>query len=348
MKKFTLKIDFIKDETADTKTFFLRQPALKKLRYQAGQYITVMQNIDGRLYKRPYSFSSAPSYSKSLAITVKKIEKGIFSNYMHSALREGDLLQVYEPSGSFVANTAADADHVVLWGVGSGITPLYSIICEILANSAVTIVDLIYGSKNRSNTIFFNDIVALQEQYPTRFKSYLFYSNVDENQNFFSNEFIGRINFDVIKFVFLPFKDKKLLHYICGPNAMKTFIEDQLIESGVLQTDIFTESFQNVVNKDDFADVEDTSVLIILNGRENVVFVPKGQSILEAALDNNIDIPYSCQVGNCSSCVGVCSDGNIKVIGMNDHRDDLLDNQYLLCCSFPITNNVTIIINNLN
>ena len=324
----------------------MRQPALKKVKYLAGQYSTVIQNIEGRLHKRPYSFSSSPSTSKFLSITVKKIANGVFSNHMHSALKVGDLLEIYEPTGTFVADAGCNADQLVLWGVGSGITPLYAIICETLANSPQTKVYLIYGSKNRNNTIFLRELIALQAQYPEHFMPYFFYSNAGYNDEFFENEFKDRIDFEKIKFIFSKIKDKKILHYICGPLDLKEAVEKELLYNGFNQKDIFTESFQKNYKNEDFIDINDNNIVIIINGKKNIVFVPKGQSILEAALDNNLDMPYSCQVGNCSSCVANCVEGSIKMVGLNYKRDDLLDNQYLLCCSFPKTNDVTIIINN--
>src|SRR6187402_2563553 len=135
MKNYTLKVHSIKRETKDTITLCFKQPGLKKIKYQAGQYLTLSFRINGRKYIRPYYFSSAPSADSFLETTIKRIPNGIFSNYVHDAIRVGDMVEVMEPMGDFVHSHDESFNQIYFWGVGSGITPLISIIKEVLLSN---------------------------------------------------------------------------------------------------------------------------------------------------------------------------------------------------------------------
>jgi ring-1,2-phenylacetyl-CoA epoxidase subunit PaaE len=124
VRHYTLTIHEIRKETKDAITLCFKQPGLQKIKYQAGQYITLIVKINGRKYARPYSFSSAPSVDTALEITVKRMPDGIVSNYINNELKVGDVVEVLEPMGDFTFNRINPINHVYLWGVGSGITLL--------------------------------------------------------------------------------------------------------------------------------------------------------------------------------------------------------------------------------
>ena len=86
MKNYTLKVENIKKETEDTLTLCFKQPRLRKIKYQAGQYLTLSFRIEGRKYTRAYSFSSSPSIDSSLEVTIKRVPNGKVSNYSHKFL----------------------------------------------------------------------------------------------------------------------------------------------------------------------------------------------------------------------------------------------------------------------
>src|SRR4051812_31049076 len=104
MNYFTLKIIEIIKEVPDVVTIGFKQPGLKKIKYKAGQYITLKVNINGRKYIRPYSLSSAPNIDANLEITLKRIPGGIVSNYLYDHANVNDLIEVMEPMGDFVFN----------------------------------------------------------------------------------------------------------------------------------------------------------------------------------------------------------------------------------------------------
>jgi ring-1,2-phenylacetyl-CoA epoxidase subunit PaaE len=342
MKIYTLLIQEIRKETEDTITICFKQPGLRKIKYQAGQYITLILRINGRKYARPYSFSSAPSVDTALEITVKRVPDGIVSNYINNELKVGDVIEVLEPMGDFTCETIQHIQSIFLWGVGSGITPLFSIIKEVLHQLPGTAVHLIYGNKNQEATIFSNQLSLLKQEYPTVFSMTNFYSQID---NVIESNSIhkGRISSEFVTHLVEQHKNiKESVHYICGPKGLKDAIQVSLMDLEIPSSSIFVEEFELVIDPKELEDVEDSKVSVFFQGEQSDFFVPKGKSILDVALDNYIEIPYSCQTGNCNTCIAKLKKGQLKMIGLTKERLDLAQDEFLLCCSYPLTNPISI------
>lgn len=342
MKQYTLTIQEIRKETEDTITICFKQPGLRKIKYHAGQYITLILRINGRKYARPYSFSSAPSVDSTLEVTVKRVPNGVVSNYINTELKVGDVVEVLEPMGDFTCETTQSIQSIFLWGVGSGITPLFSIIKEVLHQLPGTAIHLIYGNKNQESTIFRNQLSLLKQEYPTVFSITNFYSqleNVIESNSIHK----GRISSEFVTHLVAQHKNvKESVHYICGPKGLKDTIQSSLKDLDILSSFIFVEEFELVIDPKELEDVKDSKVTVFFQGEEYEIFVPKGKSILDVALDNNIEIPYSCQTGNCSSCKAKLKEGQLKMIGLTKEREDLAQDDFLLCCSYPLVNPISI------
>jgi ring-1,2-phenylacetyl-CoA epoxidase subunit PaaE len=342
LKQYTLTIQEIRKETKDTITLCFKQPGLRKIKYLAGQYITLFFRIDGRKYARPYSFSSAPSLDDTLNVTVKRVPEGIVSNYINNALKVGDVIEVLEPMGDFTYDSIKPETSIYLWGVGSGITPLYSILKEVLNTHPTKPVYLIYGNKNQELTIFKSQLNLLKQEYPTVFSMTNFYSQEDIVEESNAN-YKGRINKDYVSHILTQHDNiNESVHYICGPNSLKNTITSSLFEFGIPAASVFIEDFELVIDPKELEEIEDSSVTVFLNGESSQFFVPKGKSVLDVALDNDIELPYSCQTGNCSTCKAKLKEGQLKMLGLNKEREDLAEDEFLLCCSYPLTSQISI------
>jgi len=342
MKNYTLKVHSIKRETKDTITLCFKQPGLKKIKYQAGQYLTLSFRINGRKYSRPYSFSSSPSADSFLETTIKRVANGVFSNYVHDTIQVNDIVEVIEPMGDFVCNYDEPFNQIYFWGVGSGITPLISIIKEVLISKGSIHVNLIYGNKNFESTIFLDLINDLLKKYPENLKVWHFHTQYEDNNNMQRYLKSGRINdmfiLDILKDIDL----NQTKHYICGPTDLKNIIKNTLDILKCPQANIFSEDFELVRNPKDFEDIVSQSVNIHFQGIDNLIEVEKGKSILEAALDAGVELPYSCQTGSCNTCKGKLITGEIRMIGLSKERNDLVQGDFLMCCSHPLTSNVSV------
>ncbi|WP_214071525.1 iron-sulfur cluster-binding domain-containing protein [Mucilaginibacter sp. dw_454] len=340
MITYTLKIVQIVRETEDTSTIFFKQPGLKKIKYLAGQYITVVVNVNGRKYKRPYSLSSSPRIDSTINITVKKLLHGVVSNHLVDVVKEGDMLEVIEPMGNFLYDV--DMHHnkaVFLWGAGSGITPLMSILKTALVNNSQQI-NLFYCNKTTQHTIFFNQLQQLQQNNKQKLGLNFFYTEEQIAQANF-----GRINAYDVEKALSGLDVANTLHYICGPNGLKETVKTALLENGVQLTQIFFEDFEHIINEVELKDVQTRFVTLINNSNKNSIEVIRGKSILEAALDTRLDLPYSCQTGTCTLCKATLVSGEVKKIGNEKMDHELSENERLLCCSYPLTNNIIFEIN---
>jgi ring-1,2-phenylacetyl-CoA epoxidase subunit PaaE len=343
MLSYTLKVIDVKKETEDAYTYSFKQPALKKVKYLPGQYLTVVFRINGRRYLRPYSFSSTPQIDSTLNITVKRMNGGIVSNHIIDKVHIGDIVEVLEPMGDFVLPEGADLvdKHLVLWCSGSGITPLLSIAKHVLKNNLIALVTLIYGNRSPDSTIFSDEIKRMQMDHADHFSVIHFYSQAVFDQ---SSPYLIQGRIDPQAVMELLGKELDLintLHYICGPMGLKESIKDTLALIGVDEQNVFTEDFEITRNPKDFENVFTQSVIIKIKDHPQAVEVAKGKSILEAGLDAMLELSYSCQTGDCLLCKGTLLNGEVKMIGAKKAAM-LNQNECLLCCSFPLTENVSI------
>ncbi|RFZ84817.1 oxidoreductase [Mucilaginibacter terrenus] len=342
MQLFTLKVIDIRPETADAVTVVFKQPALKKIKYRAGQYLTLMFRINGRRYLRPYSFSSAPSVSPNLEITVKRVPNGIISNHIIDQVKVGDVVEVMEAMGHFIIDeeVISQENHLILWGVGSGITPLMSIAKYTLHHNTCSHVKLVYGNRNNEETIFRKDIENLSEKFGDKFSVCHFHTKPTIAVDGLSI-IQGRINPDKALSIILSEGDlKNSFHYICGPSGLKESVKEALSRLNVPSERVFAEDFEAVRDPGLFNDIVTRQVTLIVNKIETKVEVVKGKSILDAALDAMLDVPYSCQTGNCLVCKGRLLNGEVKMIVTGEIPEDLQSNERLLCSSFPTSENV--------
>ncbi len=348
MKYFTLKIVEIQKDTPDVITIFFKQPGLKKVKYKAGQYLTVVVRVNGRKYIRPYSLSSAPNIDSHLAITLKRIPGGIVSNYLYDHAKVDELLEVVEPMGDFVFDPEshdAKLDHIMLWGAGTGITPLLSIIKTALHTSPLIKTELFYCNRNPEHTIFKTELATLQQQYPERFTIHYFYTQLPEDI-YLNYHIPGRI--DDLKIVSVLSQHHNLdstYHYICGPAGLKETVKSSLQTLNILSQNILSEEFEVLIDPQEFDDIETRAIAFIDGGADTKIEVIKGKSILDAGLDALIDLPYSCQTGTCMLCKAKLVRGKVKVIGVDKMPEGLVDDDCLLCCSYPYTDDVKILIN---
>lgn len=345
MKYYTLKVLEIRTETNDTVTVVFKQPALKKVKYSAGQYLTLIFRINGRRYIRPYSFSSAPTVDESLEITVKRVPGGIVSNHIIDKLKAEDAVEVMEPLGNFTINDNVSADaHVVLWGAGSGITPLMSIAKYSLAQKTFEHVTLVYGNRNEDSIIFSSKIQQLTKHYEN-FTVWHFHTRLKIASG---NPYLieGRIDATKIISVLKTEKDiKNTYHYICGPTGLKESVKKELLSTGVPNEHIYAEDFEVVRNPADFEEIITRQVTIDNGDSKLNIEVTKGKSILEAGLDAMLDLSYSCQTGDCLVCKATLVRGEVKTIGVEKLPEGLLQDECLLCSSFPLTDDIIIKVN---
>jgi ring-1,2-phenylacetyl-CoA epoxidase subunit PaaE len=337
---YSLPIKKIHRETDKAVTLSFNVPENLKdfFLFKAGQYITLKNSIEGKEIRRDYSLCSSPK-SGELMVAVKEVKDGTFSSYANQVLKEGDRLEVAPPKGRFIFEpNDSKTKNIAAFAAGSGITPILSIIKCALEEEVYSRVILVYGNKTTQDTMFLNELLELQHQYSSRFSIQFVFSQADED-----NAVFGRIEKSTVNYV-MKNKHKDIevdAFYICGPEEMIHTVKDVLTGHGIANERIHFELFKAAKQTDDISeDVTsgNTKVTVMIDDVESTFEMSTKQTVLEAALDEDLDAPYSCQGGICSTCLARLKEGEVKMRQNNILTDsEVAEGLILTCQSHPLT-----------
>ena len=273
-------------------------------------------------------------------MAVKSIKGGVFSNYANDVLRKGDLLDVSRPEGRFIFEN--DNSKKIFCGIaaGSGITPILSIIKDTLSSNTDNKFVLLYSNKSIAETMFFNDIKGLESSYSSRFYCHNIYSR----ENVADCEF-GRIDSAFINYCLKQHSKLSFdKFFLCGPEELTLSISDELNKLGYEKNKILFELFFSKSElKLETNSVGDCMAKITCDYEDFEITIPKNITILDAALSQKIDVPYSCQGGVCSSCIGKITSGTGKMLENNILTDSEIQEGLVLACqTVPTSQNISI------
>ena len=329
---YSLTIDKISHLTPNSVavSFAIPKELEKVFAFEAGQYITIKHKLDGEEVRRAYSISSSPQ-DKHLTIGIKKVPEGRFSVYANTSLKEGNQLLVMPPEGRFVYKSSEKPKKICAFAAGSGITPIMSIARNVLESHPENIFVLVYGNQNKTETMFREEILQLAKEYKNRFSVQFVYSKAREEDALF-----GRIDTSVVNFI-LKNKFKETVFntfYLCGPEAMINVASDTLKSNGVPDDSIYFELFTASENKEsETLNLEGkTSVEVVLDDEVHAFIMDKKTSVLDAVLNENIDAPYSCQGGVCSTCIARITEGEAKMDKNQILTDSEIEEGFILTC----------------
>ncbi|MBT8209874.1 MAG: ferredoxin--NADP reductase [Eudoraea sp.] len=309
----------------------------EQFQFKAGQYITIKKDINGEELRRAYSISSAPG-EPDITIGVKRVDRGSFSDYANVKLKEGDVLEVSAPEGRFVFDSDQKTE-IMAFAAGSGITPIMSIARTVLGSHPENRFVLVYGNQNLSETMFYEEIRALQDEYTDRFFVQYVCSRAREEDALF-----GRIDSSVVNYALKnKFKDLDIdAFYLCGPEPMINTVKEVLADKGVASDKILFELFTTTESETDMEAQEigegKTQVTVILDDEEQQLVMDRKELVLDAVLKAKIDAPYSCQGGVCSTCIARITEGK-AVMEKNQILTDgeIADGFVLTCQAHPTT-----------
>lgn len=345
-KEKSLMVEKTVMESADAMTLYLQKPLFGKFKYQSGQFLTICVEIDGDKHQRAYSLSSSPDLDKShYCITIKRVEGGLVSNYVLDNIKPGDFLDVYKPKGSFkIFAKNSSSRHVILMGGGSGITPLFSMAKTILTKEKQSHVSLVYANRGTDGIIFKEYLDFLAQEFGNRFKIVNWLSSDLDNEGKTRGRLVASKVPNILSFLDLK-KPLKEEFYLCGPDGLMQEVEDGLALAGVAKEQVFKESFTKVKNKiipeKQNLDFPQRTIKLILKRESHGLLVPANTTILDAALENKIKIPYACGSGTCATCMCKVKEGEVEMIG--DHclsAKDVKKGYVLTCMSYAKSDKV--------
>lgn len=331
----TLSIKNIHRETAQciTLSFNIPEQLKQTFSFKAGQYITLKTTINGESIRRDYSLCSSPK-SGDITVAVKEVEGGTFSKYANNTLKIGDTLEVAEPKGRFTFEPLAHATRTIAaFAAGSGITPVMSIAKTLLEEEPNSTFVLVYGNKTTQDTIFFNELLALHHTYKERFVIQFLFSQAQEPDALF-----GRIEKSTVNLIVKNrYKDVAIdAFYLCGPEAMINTVTSVLAENNIPENKIHFELFTAAQASKPLETIATadgkTKITVIVDDDEESFEMEQSQTILEAALAQDLDAPYSCQGGICSSCIARITEGSATMRQNNILTDSEVAEGLILTC----------------
>lgn len=331
----SLTIKNIKKETSSSVSIEFDVPSenLNDYSFKAGQFLTLKADLNGEDIRRSYSICSSPN-SGELKVVVKQIPNGKFSTYANNQLKTGDKVEVAKPSGTFFLETnASNNKKYVLIAAGSGITPVISILKTVLSEEPSSSIDLYYGNKNQSQTIFKSELENLKNTSDDRLNLNFIYSEEKGESRFHT----GRIEGRKIKKLFKKESPIANVHevFMCGPQEMTENIKELLIKKfdfpkEKIHFELFTATAPVTSTKKSGSGKSVVSAII--DGKDVQFPVNKNESILEAGLRSGNDIPFSCQGGVCGACKCIVISGDAEMDMNLALSDDEVDSGYSLAC----------------
>jgi len=305
-----LNIVKIEDLTSDARAISFDIPEALKSDYSftPGQYLTLRADVDGKDIRRSYSISSALDQSE-LTVGIRHVEDGVFSTFA-MGLQAGAKLQVMTPDGRFTA-AIGSAKKPILVAAGSGITPMMSIAQSLLEGDDQAEVTLVYGNRETSSIMFREKLEFLKDRFMDRFTLIHILSREDQDVPILN----GRIDADKIKALVNtgaidPSSSDGV--FICGPGEMIETVGAVCCELGVAKDKVHHEIFtpadgqepRKAPTKEMLEAAEQgVSVEIILDGTtRNFKLTDANQTVLEAANQHGLELPFSCKGGMCCTC----------------------------------------------
>ena len=327
-------------ETKDAKTFILSTTDGSILNYKAGQFLTFIFDEPSGQQRRNYSISSSPVLDEPISITIKRIPNGLFSRLMVGKAREGDLLTTIGANGFFTLPREIDRyKQLFLIAVGSGITPVYSLLKTALHLYPRIQVTLIYSNHFPSDAIFYQSLHQLQSMYKGQLKiEWLFSSANDYTRARLGNWLLGEL---LKKYRIAPVAE--CLFYICGPLSYMRTMTITLLSAGVHLSQIRKEEF--TIHKPAFdlvpPDIAPRKITVTLDGKKYNFASAYPNSILQSAKKQEIEFPYSCEAGRCGACAAVCLRGKVWM-KYNEvlTEDDIRIGRVLTCTGYQVGGDV--------
>ncbi|MBD1432287.1 ferredoxin--NADP reductase [Sphingobacterium sp. DN00404] len=324
----------------DTVTLVFKDLSGNYPKPKAGQFLTVSFIFGEREVRRSYSFSSSPDVEEPLTITVKRVDNGEISRLLHHQTRIGDIIDVLEPQGLFYYEPKRDRERTLfLFGAGVGVTPLYSILKTALVAEDKTKVVLVYSNKSIASTVFYEELLEWQKQYPDRLEIEWIFSSS-------KNLLHARLNREYLIHIVkgqMP-ANGDVLFFTCGPVFYMDLVRFTLLGMGFPDNHIKKETFHFPEEEEDDDEKEEEAVdmtpyniKLRFQGTEYNLTIPYNKTVLEVGLEHKIKLPYSCKSGMCSTCISQCTAGSVRM----DYNEVLTDREVengrcLICVSHPL------------
>jgi ring-1,2-phenylacetyl-CoA epoxidase subunit PaaE len=325
----------------------------EKFQYKQGQHLTLKADINGQDVRRSYSICKGVN-SQALRVGIKAIEEGVFSNFANSEFKKGMTMEVMPPQGHFYSELSKETSkQYLLVAVGSGITPMLSQIETILESEPNSQITLLYGNKRTPLMMFREHICFLKNQYLSRLKIFNFFTK-EENDAVILNGRISAqriIDLDQARMIRIKNIDDV---FVCGPESMTLEIANAFSSWGFDENHIHYELFfsgaaaklaeKNQAQRAEKYGNKTSAVAVKVAGRKVLMDLEMGgENILDAAIENGADLPFSCKAGVCATCKAKVIKGKVEMdLNHSLTEQEVKDGMILTCQAHPVSDEVEI------
>lgn len=322
-------------------------------RYKQGQYLTLRSNAGGEQVQRAYSICSGVN-DDEMQVAVKRVDGGVFSNFVNDSLAAGDTIEVMPPRGDFyIPLDASRARNYLFIAAGSGITPVISNIKSILEEEPDSRVVFLFGNQ-RTNTIMFRETLTfLKNHNLARFHWVNILSREDQGSDLLNGRLDNRKGAELNqRLIHLGSYDE---HFICGPESMISEVSRGLRDFGIPEENIHCELFAlspedaQVVMQKRLARTREYSgraskIVVLIDGRSSQFeLATDGENLLDAGINQGMDLPHSCKQGVCSTCKARLLEGEVDMDVTHGLEAGEREAGFILTCqSHPISSKVTV------
>jgi hypothetical protein len=329
IRKFSIQKKVM--ECEDICSFYLKPHDRKPLPpFLPGQYLTFELRIPGQRNKtvRCYSLSEGP-LPDFYRVSIKRLDAppdkegvkpGLVSNYFHSTLKEGDIVDVRAPGGHFYLDPT-ETGGVVLIGGGIGMTPMLAMLNTLVATGSKREIYFFYGVRNRGDHVMKEHLERVAHQNPNVHLSVCYSKPEEGDKKGEDYHHASRVSVDLLKQV-LPSNNYDF--YICGPGPLMESLTNGLSEWGVPDKNVHFETFgpssvKKVAELPAAAQAsgQTFSVEFKKSGKK-LPWIPGCTNILQLAMDNDIPIPSGCRAGSCGTCQVAVFSGEIAYVTPSD------------------------------
>lgn len=310
--------------------------------FKQGQYLTFKRYFDGEELRRSYSIC-AGKQDGELKVGIKRVNGGTFSTWANTELAIGDTMEAMPPMGNFYAKTQSDDPHYLAFAGGSGITPILSILRTGLNEEPSARFTLVYANRNPNTIMFREELEDLKNEHLGRFNVI----HVLEDESHEIDLFRGRVNSEKCAALFETWIDITSVDmaFICGPEPMMLAISEALKEHGLRKEQIRFELFAGDQPGRAKAPAASATISeegvegrVIIGGESRTITINCETSLLDAAIKSDLDVPFACKAGVCSTCKAKVLEGDVEMIANHALEDYEVDAGYVLSCQcYPVS-----------
>ena len=237
--KVPAKVASIIQHTEDVKSFVML-PLSRCPTFKPGQFLHLAIDQYDPSFQWPESrvFSIASSPGQFTEITITFSVKGKFTRRMFDEVKNGDLVWLKFPYGSFLF--IDDKADIILIAGGTGITPFVSFLKHSIKNKLDTNISLYYGVRSPEYLIFDSLLQECQKKLKN-YKHHIFFE-ADSEKNEFDVVSNGRLSIETI--LIDTVGNDNAIYYLSGPQKMILNFKKQLLKSGLSENKIIIDEWE--------------------------------------------------------------------------------------------------------